>query len=325
MNAPTIRNEAVNSPATAGGWPRVLWYAGGFLLAGMLFHIGALIVTGGPVSGPVSLRKPATFAETGWLVAWSVALMLPLIRTRAWQRHVVGTTVLLFGIGETTIMGIQAWRGVPSHYNFSTPFDATLVRGGAAGFAGLFLVGMITLLVAALRTPGMAASVRLGVVAGVVVLLVGCVIGFVMIFNNSGVFQGTVGADFPPRGGAYLGPDAATVGPEHLLLRPATDGGDLILLHAIGVHGLILLAVPAVLLARTAMSAARQLRVAVLAVASVAVATAVLLVHALRQLPLEQLHPVALAVLGLCTVTLTGTYAVTATALWRRHRPAAVA
>ena len=33
----------------------------------------ALLVTGDPVTGPVSLRKPATFAETGWLLCWSVA------------------------------------------------------------------------------------------------------------------------------------------------------------------------------------------------------------------------------------------------------------
>lgn len=319
-----------SSPAAAGtsaatGWPRVLWYVGTVLLIGMAFHIVALVVTGGPVSGPLSLRKPAAFAETGWLVAWSVALVLPLLRTKAWQRHVVGTAVVLFGVGETTVIGVQAWRGVPSHYNFSTPLDTALMRGGAAGFAGLFLIGMVTLLVATLRTPGTAASVRLGVVAGIVVLLVGCVIGFVMIFNNSGVFQGGVGADFPPRGGAYLGPDAATVGPEYLLLRPATDGGDLILIHAIGVHGLLLLAVPAVLLARTTMGAARQWQVTAAAVASVAVATVALLIHALRQLPLERLHPLSLAVLALCAVTLTGTYAITAAALWRRRRSAAAA
>lgn len=36
----------------------------------MIFHVAALAVTGGAVTGPVSLRKPATFAETGWLTAW---------------------------------------------------------------------------------------------------------------------------------------------------------------------------------------------------------------------------------------------------------------
>jgi hypothetical protein len=303
------------------GWPRVLWATGTILLVAMVGHIAALVISGGPVTGPVSLRKPATFAETGWLTAWSVALILPTLRTRAWQRHAIGASVLLFVIGETTIMGIQAWRGVPSHYNFSTPFDTALMRGGAAGTAGIFLVGIAILLVTAWRSGIDSFSMRLGVRAGIVALLVGCAIGFVMIFNNSGVYQGRVGFGFAQRAGAYLGPSPATVGPEYLLLRPSTDGGDLVLLHAIGVHGLVLLSAPAVLLARTAMAPSRQLRLIAAAVASVAVAMTLLLVQALRQLPLDQLHPLALAVLAICAVSLLAADGSVAAALLTRRTP----
>lgn len=299
----------------SGGWPRVLWVAGTVLLVTMLVHIVALVVTGGPWTGPVSLRKPATFAETGWLAAWSVALILPTVRTRAWQRHVIGGATLLFGFGETAIIGIQAWRGVPSHYNFTTPLDAALMRGGAAGTAGVFLVGVIVLLVASLRSGDAPASVRLGVRAGIALLFAGCAIGLVMIFNNSGVYQGSVGAGFGQRTTGYLGPDAATVGQEYLLIRSNTDGGDLVLLHAIGVHGLLLLAVPVVLLARTAMSASRQLWVSAVAVAAVLVAVLTLLVHALRQLPLSQLHPLVVALLVVCGAALAAAYMIIAVAL----------
>ncbi len=301
-------------------WTRILWWTGGFLFVVMLFHVAALVITGGPVTGPVSLRKPATFAETGWLVAWSAALILPTLRTRAWQRHVIGTAVVAFGVIETAVMAIQAWRGVPSHYNFSTPFDAALVRGGAAGTAGLFLIGVLVMLVATLRTPGLSGAIRLGVVGGVVVLLVACLIGLVMVFNNSGVYQGSVGAGFSRQATGYLGPDAATVGKEYVLLRPFTRGGDLVLPHAIGVHGLLLLAVPAVLLART--SAARQLATVATMVASVGVAMTVLLAHAFRQLPLSQLNPVELALLALCGVGLVGSYVRVATALVRQFMAA---
>jgi len=261
-------------------WPRILWITGAVLLATMVVHLVALAVTGGPVTGPVSLRKPATFAETGWLT-------------------------VLFGVGETTIMAVQAWRGVPSHYNFSTPLDAAMMRGGAAGTAGVFLIGVIVMLVAALRTPGMAPSVRLGVVAGTLVLLAGCAIGFTMVSNNSGVFQGAFGSGFGDRSAGYLGPDPATVGREYPLIRPDTDGGDLVLPHAIGVHGLILLAVPAILLGRT--SSRHQLPTIALAVAAVACAMTILIVHALRRLPLHDLHPVTLALLALCALTYAGT------------------
>lgn len=299
------------------GWPRVLWVIGTVLLVTMVVHIAALVITGGPVSGPVSLRKPATFAETGWLTAWSVALILPALRTRARQRHVIGTAVTLFTVGETAIIGFQAWRGVPSHYNFTTPLDAALMRGGAGGTAGIFLIGVIVLLVAALRSSDSTAGLRLGVCAGIIVLLLGCVIGFVMISNNSGVYQGSVGAGFARQTAGYLGPDVATVGPQYLLLRPATQGGDLVAPHAIGIHGLVLLAVPAVLLARTGMTPARQLKVIALAVASVAVGMALLLVQALRQLPLDALNPLALAALVLCAIGLLAMYVIVASAMVR--------
>ncbi|MGB8960537.1 MAG: hypothetical protein WCC38_01075 [Pseudonocardiaceae bacterium] len=313
----------VRPSATVGvhtGWPRALWVTGTVLLVTMVAHTAALMITGGALSSPVSLRKPATFAETGWLTTWSVALVLPTLRTRPWQRHVIGTAVILFSVGETAIMGFQAWRGVPSHYNFTTPLDAALMRGGAGGTAGIFLISVIVLLVAALRSHDITASLRLGVCAGIVVLLVGCVIGFVMISNNSGVYQGSVGAGFARQTAAYLGPDAATVGPQYGLLRPATQGGDLVAPHIVGIHGLVLLAVPAVLLARTAMTRARQLQVTALAVTSVAVAMVLLLAQALRQLPLDQLNPLALAALALCALALLATYAIVGTAAAARSR-----
>jgi hypothetical protein len=301
-------------------WPKALWLTGAVLLVTMVFHIGALIVTGGPVSGPVSLRKPATFAETGWLNAWAVALLLPTLRTRAWQRHVIGFAVVAFGVGETTVMAIQAWRGVPSHYNFTTTFDAILMRAGAAGTAGVFLIGMVVLLVVALRDHESPASVRLGVRAGIVILLVGCLIGFAMISNMSGVYQGSFGSGFTRAAVGYLGPSASTVGPEYLLLRPATDGGDLVLPHAIGVHGLVLLAVPALLLARTSMAATRQLRVVMTMVTSISVAMGLLLLHALRQLPLDRLSPVSLLVLTGCGLGLVVSYVMVVAALVRERR-----
>lgn len=300
-------------------WPKVLWIAGWVLLATMVVHLVALAVTGGPVTGPVSLRKPATFAETGWLVCWSVALILPLLRARAWQVHVIGAAAVLFGVGETAIIGVQAWRGVPSHYNFTTPLDAALMRGGAAGTAGIFLLGVIVMLVAAMRSPAMAPGVRLGVVCGTLVLLAGCAVGFTMVSNNSGVFQGAFGSGFGDRTTGYLGPDPATVGRQYPLIRPDTAGGDLVLPHAIGVHGLILLAVPAILLART--GAARQTRIVAAAAAAVGTAMTVLIVHALRRLPLHALHPAVLALLGLCAIAYAATLLIIARAVVaaRRH------
>ena len=152
-------------------------------------------------------------------------------------------------------------------------------------------------------------------------LLVGCAIGPVMVSNNSGVFQGVFGSGFGNRSAGYLGPDPATVGHEYVLLRPHTHGGDLVLPHAIGVHGLALLALPAILLTRTVLPAARLLQLIATAVGAIGVCMAVLLTQALRQLPLDELHPVLLAVLTLCLVALVAAYAGVAVALLKRRRP----
>jgi hypothetical protein len=307
---------AAAPPRPAVTWPRILRVAGAGLLVAMVVHLVAMVVLGDPVGGPVSLRKPATFAETGWLLCWSVAAVLPHLRTRPWQRHVVGGAVLAFAVVETAVMAVQAWRGVPSHYNFTTPLDAALVRGGAAGTAAVFVVGMIVLLGVALRSRDAAPALWLGVVGGVVVVLVGAATGMVMISTNSGVYRGGIGSGFGASG-AYFGPDAAIVGPDYAGFRPATAGGDLVLPHAVGVHGLLLLAVPAVLLAGTALAARARLALVATMCAAVGLGLTVLLVHAFRMLPLDALGPIGLVVLTGCAVAYLGAVAAAVRAVVR--------
>jgi hypothetical protein len=282
-------------------WPTVLYAVGAALLVTMVVHVVALVVRGGAVTGPVSLRKPADFAETGWLTCWLVAATLPHVQLSGWQRHLVGTSVVAFGVGETTVMAVQAWRGVPSHYNVTTTFDAILVRGVAAGLAGLFLVGTVVLLVATWRAPRATGSLLLGIRGGIAALLLGCIVGFVMISNMSGVFQGSVGSAFGHPLVGYAGPSAATVGREYVLLRPYTRGGDLVLLHAIGVHGLLLVTGPALLLDRTRLAEPARLRLVAAVLAGTALVLAVLAVQAVRQLPLVDLGPVSWVLLVVAT------------------------
>src|SRR3954454_2421581 len=163
----------------------LLWRVGWLLLTTLVVHAVALVATGGDIDGPVSLRKPITFAEATWLLCWSVSLALRWVRLGQKPAWLVTGAVVLFGVGETTIMAIQAWRGVPSHYNFTTTFDAVLMRGGAGGLAFLLLAGLVVLLTG-LRGSAAPPGVVTGVVGGVGVLLIGCVIGFVMISNMSG-------------------------------------------------------------------------------------------------------------------------------------------
>ena len=286
----------------------LLWRVGWLLLATLVVHAVALVATGGDIDGPVSLRKPITFAEATWLLCWSVSLALRWVRLGPKPSWFVTGAVVLFGVGETTIMAIQAWRGVPSHYNFTTTFDAVLMRGGAAGLAVVLLAGLVVLLVGVRRSDAPPA-VRLGLTAGTLLLLVGCVIGFAMISNMSGVFQGSFGGGFSRAQAGYAGPPASDVGHEVFAFRPHTAGGDLVLLHAIGVHGLVLLGMPAMLLAGRMMSERERLLRVRLLVGSVVVGLVVLAAHALRQQPWDSLAPWEYTVAAAAVLVYLGTLA----------------
>jgi hypothetical protein len=220
-------------------------------------------------------------------------------------------------------MAIQAWRGVPSHYNFTTAFDAALVRGGAAGLAVLFLIGMVVLLVAAFRTRDAEPSVLLGIRSGIIVLLVGCVTGFVMISNMSGVFQGAVGSALTHPQVGYVGPPPSVVGHDVLLVHVHTQGGDLVSLHAIGVHGLPLLALPAILLTRTRLAERTRLRLVAAMAAGVGLAMLVIATQSFRAQPLAAMDALHLLLLVLTGIALAVVYAWTTLALTRRGGGAA--
>lgn len=281
---------------TTNGTQRVLFVTGTLLCGVMLFHLAALRVTGGPLTGPVSLRKPATFAETGWLMCWSVAWAIGVLGLGRGVRRIIAFGTALFGTTETAWVGAQAWRGVPSHYKYTTALDRTLflVEGGVAG---VFFVTMIVLLVAAARARGVAPSLRLSILAGTVMVIVGCAMGILMASNMSGIWEGAFFSNLPRGGmGSYRGPPAGLV------------GGDLVLLHAMGLHGLMLIPLAAWLLTHTAVPETTRTRLtAAVAAANVGI-TAVLAAQVFRVRPVERFDAFAVVLLAALGATLVVLY-----------------
>jgi hypothetical protein len=104
----------------------MLFWTGLLFLASGLFHVGVWMDAGMPsLTGPVSWRKPITFGlSTGVLflsLSWVVSL---LPQTRRLARQAALFTVLL--IAEVALIDMQQWRGVASHFNNTTPFDAAV-------------------------------------------------------------------------------------------------------------------------------------------------------------------------------------------------------
>lgn len=227
---------------------KVLFVSGTALFFSMVVHLAAWVAAGGPLDGPVSFRKPATFSETGWLLCWSVAWLLPLLKLRTWERIAVATGALVFGLGESLIAIIQAWRGQAFHYNLTTPFDGAIFA--LSGVEALvFFASLLILIVASLRPQPLEPSLLLAIRTGAVVVLFGTLAGWLMILNWSGVWQGSPN---------LLDPTFDTANADY---SEGLIGGNLVVIHAVGVHGLSLVPLAAWLLSFTRLSERCRTRV----------------------------------------------------------------
>ncbi len=194
---------------------RVLFVTGTFLFGSMLFHSAMIGFTRTSLEGPVSFRKAATFSESLGLMCWTIGWMLPYFRFGRRATTVLVSFLLVFTVGETFLMSMQVWRGVPSHYNFTSLFDSLVFAATGIGAAG-FMVVQLILLALSYRLKGLAPSLRLAIIAGLGISLIGSSVGVLMGVNNSGIWQGF----------------------EHLREPDGKTGGDMVLLHALGLHGM---------------------------------------------------------------------------------------
>ncbi|MEU7858982.1 hypothetical protein [Nonomuraea sp. NPDC049141] len=218
-----------------------LWYLIGLLLiVSGLVHLGVLVVDGGPWDGPVSFRKPFTFGVSFGLSVLSLTWVAQFVRLR--RRDLLLGVFAMASVVEVALITVQAWRGVPSHFNMSTSVDALIARTLAAGGFALIAVVVLMTLSAFRRDPAAPTSMRLAVQAGFGTFLAAMAFGGIMIAR--GVVEVMAGSQ-------QL---AYTVAGS---LKPA---------HAILMHGVLLLPALAWLLSRTQPSEQIRLRVVRLAI-----------------------------------------------------------
>jgi len=264
---------------------RVAYVVGLVLFVSGLVHVGILLVTGWTWIGPVSLRKAATFGLSFGLTLPSVAWATSYLRLPA--RGLVLGVFIATCVVETVLISMQAWRGVPSHFNFATPFDTAVSTTLALGGGVIVLVGVVCTLAAFAGAGGLAPSMALAVRTGLVVLLVAFATGAVM------VARGVVEA----RGGqAQLAYDTA---------------GSLKPLHAVAMHVVLVLPALAWLLAHTSWPEARRLRLVWVAVVADAVLTAVVGYEAFAGIP-PLTPPLVLGALSVAALIVLATTGATA-------------
>jgi hypothetical protein len=228
---------------------RALYISGTLLFLSMLLHGLVLVASGGPLNGPVSFRKAITFAEALGLACWSVAWLLGYYRFGPVGSWIVAGWVSFFALMETAIFTVQVWRGVPSHYNFTTLLDTIIYIGSGVG-AVIYTVLLAYLLLRSGRLRATAApSIRLAIRAGLLMTIIGSAVGVLMGANVGGVWEGLGRLASDP----YSNPMGRYIG-------QAEDarGGNLVLLHALGVHGLQLIPLAAWLLLYTPWAEGRR-------------------------------------------------------------------
>lgn len=239
---------------------RIGYAVGAVLLASGLFHAVLFAVYGGSLTGPVSWRKPATFGEAFGLVLIAVVLVSSQLRLGDRARVVLLGLFTADCAVEVGGITLQAWRGVPSHFNMTSAANKgvsmMLAVGGGVLIATLGALAVASFRRNAARTPSMRLALRTGFVS----LLVGLASGAAMI----------------ARGVALV-----NTGHQELAYKL---GGFLLPVHGISLHGIVVLPALAWLLSRTRLSETGRTRGVAIAAGGYGLAILVALVICLIRL-----------------------------------------
>ncbi len=221
---------------------RFLLACGLLLIASGIFHGIVLLVTGGSFDGPLSWRKPLlfglSFGITAATIAW-VASALRLGRTSSW---VLLGSLGVVSVAETALITMQTWRGVPSHFNFATSFDANVFNAMGIIVTVVAVVLLILTILSFTAMRPVPSSLAWAIRVGMVLLIAGQVLGALII-----------SAGAPP---AAMGDEAAVFGPHGVVLGEA---GILKYPHGIAMHAIQVLPIIALLGLLTSWSTVRRL------------------------------------------------------------------
>ncbi len=171
------------------------------LVSGML-HIPMHMSSNLDWEDPSSFRKPIMFGVSTGVTLWSSLVVLGMLKPLLWDGW---ASKLLSGslLVEVSLITIQAWRQVPSHFNRSSLLNATIES------AMLLMITIASILIIALTVrafwPGQwrtgEPAMHLAMQTGLLFLVLSCAIGFFITFV--GKWQLTSGGSpsiYPPRG-----------------------------------------------------------------------------------------------------------------------------
>jgi hypothetical protein len=236
---------------TARPVERAGYLVGALLLLSGLIHVAILTIGGGSWDGPLSLRKAATFGLSFGITVITIVWVASFLRLSDRARTLLLTAFTAASVFETTLVSMQAWRGVPSHFNMETTFDAVVAQSLAVGGFTLVVI-LVALTIASFRAnPTVPVSLQIAIRVGFIALLGSMTVGGLMIAR--GVMLVVAGD-----------PSAAYA-----------TGGSLKPMHAVMMHGILVLPALAWLMTRANWSESRRVAIVLAATLGYGVLAAV--------------------------------------------------
>ncbi len=287
---------------TAVRWHRPLLALAAVMLLLVLVSLAGLVLDDRRLLGVPVWLKPLKFGMSFAVYAVTLAWMLTLVTRARRTAHAAGTAVAVAGLAEVGLIVFQAARGRLSHYNVATDLDDAIWMWMGITIAVLW-VATLVLAVILFFSPIADLASRWAVRLGVLLALAGMAVGLLMTRPTAEQES----ADVETVMGAHsVGvPDG---GPGMPLTGWSLTGGDLRIPHFLGMHGLQLLPVLAMLLAARAardprLDPLRRARLVLVGGAAYVGLVAVLTWQALRGQPLLRPDAATWAALGILTVT----------------------
>jgi hypothetical protein len=238
-----------------------------------------LLVDSRIIMGAPAWLKPLKFAISIAVYSLTLAYIFGLLPDWPRVSRMVGWTTAIVFVLEVAIIDAQAWRGTTSHFNVSTPLDATLffIMGGA-----ILLQTLVSIAVAVALWRQRFTDRPLGWALrfGMTLTIVGALIGPLMTRPTAAQLADARGPRMTVAGAHSVGGvDGGTGLP---VTGWSREHGDLRVPHFIGLHAIQALALIAIGMRRWRRPEAVRLRAVLAATASYALLFVLLLWQALR-------------------------------------------
>lgn len=235
------------------------------------------------IAGAPAWLKPAKFALSTAVYTLTLAWVFTYLPGWPRTRRIVGRATAVVMFVEIAIIDLQAWRGTTSHFNISTPLDATLFA-----FMGLAIVVQTSVSVAVAaalwRQPFADRATGWALRLGMTITIVGAFTGGLMTGPTQAQLAEARATHRLALAGAHTvgAPDG---GPGLPVTGWSTRHGDVRVPHFVGLHALQALPIVALVALRRRDERSRT-RLTLAAAAVYALVFVTLLIEALRGVPL---------------------------------------